>query len=257
MDVSAAYVALANRLADAAGTVIRPYFRQDAGLEFKADRSPVTRADTEAEAAMRAVIEATHPDDGILGEEGEDRNRDAEFLWVLDPIDGTKSFATGKPMFATLIALVRDDVPIFGIIDQPVLGERWSGGTGHPSTFNGAPITTRTCAQLSDAWLSATAPDMFEGPDQTSFTRLSDGARHTVFGGDGYGYGLLANGYTDLVCEAMLNPWDFCALGPVITGAGGIFTDWAGDPVKLGSDGHVLGSGDARLHAEALVALNG
>ena len=255
MTVPASYVALANRLADAAGTVIRPYFRQDAGLEFKADRSPVTRADTEAETAMRALIEAEHPDDGILGEEGDDRNRDAEYVWVLDPIDGTKSFAIGKPMFGTLIGLAKNEVPVLGIIDQPVLGERWVGGVGHPATFNGNPAKTRGCGNLSEAWLSATAPDMFDGEDDAAFARLSGQARHTIYGGDCYSYGLLASGHTDIVCEAKLNPWDFCALAPLVVSAGGKFTDWTGNDLTLASDGHVLGCGSESIHAAALATL--
>lgn len=257
MTVPTSYVALANRLADAAGSVIRPYFRQDAGLEFKPDASPVTRADTEAEAVMRSIIETEHPEAGILGEEGNDVNPNAEYIWVLDPVDGTKSFVTGKPQFATLIGLSRANVPILGVIDQPVMGERWLGGDGYDTTFNGTPIRTRPCTSIADAWLSATAPDMFQDIDQAAFARLNAAARHTVFGGDGYGYGLLANGYSDIVCEAKLNPWDLCALGPVIINAGGKFTDWSGASVTLESDGHVLGCGDARVHAEALTVLAG
>ena len=257
MSVPKAYVALAEKLADAAGPIVAGYFRKDAGIQFKSDRSPVTLADTEAEAAMRAVIEAECPDHGILGEEGDDRNPDAEYMWVLDPIDGTKSFASGAPMFGTLIGLARNGRPVLGVIDQPVLGERWSGYEGGQTTFNGAPASVRNCREIKGGWLHVTSPDMFEGADADAFKRLENSVRHVLFGGDCYHYGLLASGFVDLVCEAKLKPWDFCALGPVIEGAGGRFTDWQGNSITLESDGRILAAGDAVAHASALAALNG
>lgn len=255
MTVPDSYVELAITLADAARPIVKGYFRADANLQLKADQSPVTAADTEAEDAMRALIEAACPDHGILGEEGEDRNPGADYVWVLDPIDGTKSFATGRASFGTLIGLAYQGKPVLGIIDQAILDERWLGFDGQ-TTFNGTPAKTRDCASIDAAWLYSTSPYLFEGGDAAAFSALSQAVLHPLFGTDCYGYGLLASGYCDIVCEAMLNPWDFCALAPVVEGAGGGFTDWAGQPITLASDGRVLATGDGNIHAAALNILS-
>lgn len=256
MSSPADFVSLANRLADASGPIISGYFRQPAGLTDKPDASPVTLADKEAEAAMRSIIEAECPDHGILGEEEGGIREDADWLWVLDPIDGTKAFATGKHTFGTLIGLTYMGEPVLGIIDQPILGERWLGVRGQATTLNGNPAEVRPCAHLEDAWLYATSPYMFEGEDEAPFKALAAGAKHPLFGTDCYGYALIASGYIDLVCEAKLSPWDFCALVPVVEGAGGVMTDWQGAGLTIDSDGRVLAAGDERCHAEALDALN-
>lgn len=255
--VDPAFIALAERLADAARPVVLGYFRDGVAAETKADKSPVTVADREAEAAMRALIEAAYPDHGIFGEEMGTSNADAEYVWVLDPIDGTVGFATGKPLFGTLIALTRGGVPILGVIDAPALGQRWVGAADHSTTLNGTPVTTRACATLSEAWLYATTPDMFHGPDADAFERLSATVRRRAFGADCYAYGLLASGRVDLVVEADLKPYDYCALVPVIAGAGGTITDWSGAALSLGSDGRVCAAGDAALHKAALALLAG
>src|SRR5436309_8793356 len=163
--VSPARRGLAEALADAAGAVIRPYFRQKIAVDDKADASPVTIADREAEQAMRALIEARFPGDGIFGEEFGTVREGAEFVWVLDPIDGTKSFISGIPLFGTLIALAHRGRPILGIIDQPVLRERWIGVGGRPTTFNGARVRCRRCPALAGATMFSTSPDMFRGED--------------------------------------------------------------------------------------------
>jgi inositol-phosphate phosphatase/L-galactose 1-phosphate phosphatase/histidinol-phosphatase len=252
-----AFLDLALRLADAAGPIIKRHFRSGAAIVDKADLSPVTIADRDSEAAMRALIAKEAPDHGILGEEhGADRI-DAEYVWVLDPIDGTKSFVTGKPLFGTLISLTHRGTPVIGIIDQPVLGERWVGVAGSPTRFDGQPIATRACADLSDAWLYSTTPYMFSGADEVSFKRLADSVKFPLFGCDCYAYGMLASGWTDLVCEVSLKPYDWCALVPVIEGAGGIITDWEGRKLTISSGGRVLAAGDPRLHAQALKLLHG
>ncbi|NQV55332.1 MAG: histidinol-phosphatase [Rhodospirillales bacterium] len=251
------FIQLAHKLADLAGPIINGYFRQNPKIDDKDDLSPVTAADREAEAAMRAAITEAFPGHGILGEEFGPENTDAEYVWVLDPIDGTKAFITGKPLFGTLIALTQNGVPVLGIIDQPVLGERWAGCQGQKSTFNGKAITTRACAALSDAWLYATTPHMFEGDDFTAFTALTDRVKQALYGADCYAYGLLASGFTDIVCEASLKPYDFCAVVPVIKGAGGIMTDWSGAPLTIHSDGRVLAAGDKQAHQAALEVLGG
>ncbi len=252
-----AFVAFAHRLADAAGAVIRPYFRQPIAVDDKPDRSPVTIADREAEQAMRAVIEATYPEHGILGEEMGGHRTDAEYVWLLDPIDGTKSFITGSPMFGTLIALVHRDRPVLGVIDQPVIGERWLGAAGRTSTLNGAPIRVRPCPDVADAAMYTWGGECFEGQDGAAFRRLGERVKYRRFSGDCYAYGLLAMGFVDLVVENTMSPWDYAALVPVIEGAGGRITDWAGRPLGLQSDGTVLASGDAGLHTVAIDLLRG
>ncbi len=244
-------------MADAVRPVVLKYFADPVAFQKKADTSPVTAADREAEAVMRQAIAEAWPHHGILGEEYGAERTDATFVWVLDPIDGTKSFVTGKPLFGTLIALVRDGVPILGIIDMPALGERWIGAEDRPTTFNGQPVQVRSCAVLGEAWLYATSPQMFEGDDFEAFERLRQGCYASVYGADLYAYGLLSRGRVDLVCEASLKPYDYCAVVPVVQGAGGIMTDWAGSPLGLTSDGRVLAAGDRQAHAAGLAALAG
>jgi len=251
------FLTLAVRLADAARVEIMPHFRTGIKVDAKSDRSPVTEADRATERTLRRLIAETFPDHGILGEEYGNENLKAEYVWVLDPIDGTNSFVTGKPLFGTLIALCHNTVPILGIIDAPGVNERWIGAKGLPTTLNGANVTTRANDHLNDAWLYATTPDMFKGADEAAFQRLSTAAWRTVYGGDCYAYGLLASGHVDLVCEASLGTYDFCALSPVIQGAGGLITDWQGQPLTLESKGHVLAAGDTTLHVKALAALKG
>ena len=245
----------AARLADAAGAVIRKYYRASLTVESKSDASPVTVADREAEQVLREAIRATYPDHGIDGEEFAGERLDAELVWHLDPIDGTKSFVIGRPMFGTLIALTRGGRPILGVIDQCILGERWLGGVGQSSTWNGEPIRVRACAGLQDAILSVTSPQMFDAAERAAVARLEGAVRFPVYGGDCYGYGLLAMGLVDLIVEADLDVHDFMALVPVIEGAGGIVTDWQGAPLTTASDGRIVAAGDPRVHESALKLL--
>ena len=252
-----AFVRHAEAMADAVRRVVLRYFADPVPFETKGDASPVTAADREAEATMRRLIGSAWPAHGILGEEYGAVRPGASFVWVLDPIDGTKSFITGKPLFGTLIALLRDGVPIVGVIDMPALGERWVGAEGRPTTFNGRPVRVRACDALDRAWLYATSPRMFDGGDADAFERLRTRCYADVYGADLYAYGLLARGRVDLVCEASLQPYDYCAVVPVIEGAGGWIGDWQGGPLGLGSDGRVLAAGDARMHAAARERLLG
>ena len=252
-----AFLAFALSLADAAGDVIRPYFRKPLAIRDKADLTPVTAADRVAEETMRALIEERFPEHGILGEEFGRVREDAEFVWVLDPIDGTKSFISGVPLFGTLIALTRGGRSILGVIDQPILRERWVGAVGRPTTLNGAAIRCRACSVLAAATLFATTPDMFKGEDAASFARVSDKVKLTRFGADCYAYGLVATGFVDLVLEASLEPYDFCAMVPIVEGAGGVATDWRGANLDLASDGRILVAGDRRAHEAALALLCG
>jgi inositol-phosphate phosphatase / L-galactose 1-phosphate phosphatase / histidinol-phosphatase len=252
--IGAAEIELAEQLADAAGKVARRYFRQPLAVEDKPDLTPVTIADREAESAMRTLIAARFPDDGILGEEHGATQPDAKRIWVLDPIDGTKSFVAGIPLFGTLIALVENGVPVLGVIDQPILKERWLGIAGQPTRLNGKPVMTRARATLDAASLYATSPDMF-GHDRPAFERLRGAVKASRFGADCYAYAMLASGFIDLVVEADLKPYDYCALAPVVTGAGGSITDWQGMPLRLASDGRVIAAGDPRLAVAARAIL--
>jgi histidinol phosphatase-like enzyme (inositol monophosphatase family) len=247
---------LAARLADAAGAAIRPFFRKRFAMEAKADLSPVTEADRAAEAAMRAILATERPDDGVIGEEyGRDR-ADAERVWVLDPIDGTRSFVAGRPIFGTLVALIEAGVPKLGIIDQPIAGERWVGAAGRTTTLNGAIVTTRSCATLAKAHLATTGPGYFTPASWEAFERVRLAARDTLWGGDCYNYGLLAAGHLDLVVEDGLKLYDFAALVPIVEGAGGMMRDWRGNPLTMASDGRVIAAGDPSLIDAAVAALS-
>ncbi|HKT86419.1 MAG TPA: inositol monophosphatase family protein [Novosphingobium sp.] len=243
-------LALALRLADAAGDAIRPHFRSGLGAERKADATPVTLADREAEEVMRRVLMAEVPRDGIVGEEFGSLEGCSGRCWVLDPIDGTVSFMAGRPIFGTLIALLVDGWPVLGIIDQPILGERWIGATGRPTTFNGREVRTRACRELSEAMLATTGPQYFNDHEGDHFMALAARTDHRrmMMGGDCYNYGLLASGQIDLVCEAGLKLHDWAALVPIVEGAGGTMCDWHGEPLTAECDGEVLAIGDpARL----------
>ena len=256
--VAAAEIELAEALADAARGIIKGYFRQPIAVDDKSDLTPVTIADREAEAAMRTLIEKRFPGHGIIGEEHGRLRAEAESVWVLDPIDGTKSFISGIPLFGTLIALTRRGRPVLGIIDQPILGERWLGAAGRATTLNGSPVRTRACAALANATLFSTAPElMFGGADAAGFAALRRAVKLTRAGGDCYAYAQLASGFIDLVVEGQLKPYDYCALVPVIEGAGGIITDWQGHALDLASDGRVVAAGEPALAAKARALLVG
>jgi inositol-phosphate phosphatase / L-galactose 1-phosphate phosphatase / histidinol-phosphatase len=249
------YLALAAALADAAGAEIRPHFRQPLTVDDKPDLSPVTIADRAAEAAMRRLIGERFPDHGIIGEEYGPERADAEFVWVLDPIDGTKSFISGVPLFGTLIALAHQGRPIVGVIDQPISRERWVGAQGRPTTFNGAAIRCRSCPALAAATVFSTSPDMFRGADAAAHARVAGTVKLVRFGADCYAYGLVALGFVDLVIEASLKAYDFSAMLPIVEGAGGVASDWQGAPLTVASDGRVVVAGDTRAHEEALALL--
>jgi histidinol-phosphatase len=245
------------RLADASGAVIRPYFRKPFTVTDKAAESdafdPVTTADHEAERAIRSLIGHAYPAHGILGEEeGATKGSDA-LTWVIDPIDGTRSFMTGMTSWGTLIALNDGTRPIVGVMDQPVTGERFLG-TPEDASLNGAPIRTRPCATLGNAILYSTVPEMFSRPNwKAGFEAVEQTVRMRRFGGDCYAYCLLAMGQIDLVIEAGLKPYDIQALIPIIHGAGGVVTTWTGGPADQG--GLVVAAGDKRVHVAALEIL--
>ncbi|MFO1260494.1 MAG: histidinol-phosphatase [Sphingomonadaceae bacterium] len=249
-------LALAHALADAAGNAIRPFFRARYDTEFKSDASPVTEADKAAEAAIRTILEKERPNDGIIGEEYGAVREDAERVWILDPIDGTRSFIAGRPIFGSLIALSQAGWPVLGIIDQPIAKERWAGATGFGTTYNGKPAKTRTCRELGQAILASTAPQLFPGCTGEHFSLLARDCRDTIWGGDCYNYALVASGHVDIVVEAGLKLHDIAALVPVVEGAGGRMCDWAGDPLTDASDGKVIAIGDPARLDDVLEALN-
>jgi inositol-phosphate phosphatase/L-galactose 1-phosphate phosphatase/histidinol-phosphatase len=249
------FIGLAHRLADASGVVIRQYFRTPVAVDDKPDNSPVTIADREAERVMRELILQAYPHHGIYGEEMGVKDQDAEFVWVLDPIDGTKSFITGKPLFGTLIALLHNGKPILGMIDQPITRERWIGGMNLATTLNGQTVQVRNCPNLNQAILYATTPLMFEGQDKIAFDRLCQHIKLPLYGADCYAYALLAMGLVDLVVEADLSPYDYCSHVPIIEQAGGVISDWQGNHLGLHSDGRVIAAGDKQLHQQVLTIL--
>ncbi|MBV8613953.1 MAG: inositol monophosphatase family protein [Acetobacteraceae bacterium] len=252
-------VAAAEAAADVAGAAIRPLFRGRVAAELKADRSPVTIADRSAEQAMRAVLAECFPDHGIEGEEfGLDRPG-AGLRWVLDPIDGTRAFITGRPTFGTLIALLEDERPILGVIDQPITGERWIGAAGRPTAFRGPFGGTpgcRRCASLAEADLSCTSPELL-GARRPAWQNLAAAVRRVSWGGDCYAHGLLALGHIDIIAEADLKVWDWAALAPVIEGAGGRITDWDGRGLRRDGDGTALAVGNPALLEPAVALLGG
>jgi histidinol phosphatase-like enzyme (inositol monophosphatase family) len=252
--VSPELIAFANRLADVSGPIVKTAFRNTVAIETKPDHTPVTEIDRAAEAALRAIIERERPDDGFIGEETERKPSRNNLTWVLDPIDGTKAFLCGKATFGTLIALLWRDTPILGVIDQPVLGERWVGVSGEASVFNGAPIdqaVRRT--SLSQARIATTGPGNFSDAEYKAFRHVANFCAITHYGGDCYNYGLVALGHIDIVMEANLKLYDYAALIPVIEGAGGVVTAWDGG--KAGHDGTILAAASPILHLAALERL--
>ena len=261
MTESSAFIGLAERLAEAARTVVMSHFRKPLAIDAKPDQSPVTIADKDAEAAMRGLIEDAYPDHGIIGEEFPDARTDAEYVWVLDPIDGTQSFVTGKPLFGTLIALMQNGRPVLGVMDMPALGDRWIGVNGQPTTFNGKPVTVRACESVDKAWLYTTSPHMFLDADFPAYERLRKVSWRTVYGAECMAYGLLANGLVDIVCEGTMELYDYAPMIPIIEGAGGVITDWNGNDLCAdlgdGDDGTMLAAGDKDIHAAAIKLLEG
>lgn len=259
----------AHFLADEASTVINEYFRIPISVQLKMDRSPVTIADESVERKLRQRIRETFPDHGILGEEGGvdfGEGGSGEYVWVLDPIDGTASFISGKPLFGVLIALLHNGVPVLGVLDQPILKERWvgvktKGNSEFLTSFNGNPVRSRKCDSLSVAHIYSTSPHLFSGESENAFNRLRKQVLRTGYGCDCYAFGLLALGFVDIVVEFGMKPWDYLALVPIVEGAGGIFTDWEGKPLRLKSFkpedwvGECLAVGDPEMHKEAMAAL--
>jgi myo-inositol-1(or 4)-monophosphatase len=255
------YLDFAHDLADLAAAAILPHFRRRRAVRNKGgalEFDPVTAADRAAERAIRAAIAARYPDHGIVGEEYPRRPGAGRHSWVIDPIDGTRAFIMGSPLWGTLIGLVEDGVPVLGLMNQPFVRERYWGALGraHMRDPNGkiSKLKTRSCGGLRDAVLTTTHPDLFTSrADAAGFERVKKMARMTRFGGDCYGYCLLAAGFVDIVVEAGLKPHDVAALIPIIEGAGGRITTWEGRSAAQG--GRIVAAGDEKIHEEALELL--
>ena len=263
--VDDATIAFAHRLADAAGEVIRPYFRARIDVTDKRPVvhgktvfDPVTEADKGAEAAIRAIIRRERPQDGILGEEYGEHAGTSRYRWVLDPVDGTRAFITGRHEWGTLIALEYGSHPVLGVLDQPILHERFVGANGEAfllAAEGRTALRTRACASLADAVLCATHPEAYFADDEhAAFSRVQRLVRMSRWGGDCYIFGALALGFIDLIIESTFHRWDVAALIPIVEGAGGIITNWQGGDCSDG--GQILAAGDARVHAQALEMLN-
>ena len=255
------FAVFVDRLAAVSGDAILPFFRTSLGVENKGGAGnfdPVTAADRAAETAMRTLIRQNFPDHGIIGEEFGSERTDAEYVWVLDPIDGTKSFITGMPAWGTLIALMRAGEPVYGMMHQPFTRERFIGD-GRGARYHGPAgeraLRVRRCAELSEALLMTTSPLLMQQPDRESFGKVEKAVRLSRYGGDCYAYCMLAAGHVDLVIETELKPYDILPLIPIIAGAGGIVTTWEGGAPTAG--GRIIAAGDKRIHEAAMQILNG
>jgi myo-inositol-1(or 4)-monophosphatase len=255
------FAAFVDRLAAASGEAILPFFRTMLSVENKSrgeNFDPVTEADRAAETVMRSLIRRNFPDHGIIGEEFGNERTEADYVWVLDPIDGTKSFISGMPVWGTLIALTRQGEPVYGMMHQPFTRESFTGDSG-AARYRGPTgervLRTRRCAALSEAICTTTSPLLMNADDRAAFGRVEAAVRLSRYGGDCYGYCMLAAGHVDLVIETELKPYDILPLMPIIAGAGGIVTAWDGGTAKAG--GRIVAAGDRRVHEAAMALLNG
>lgn len=253
------FAGFVDELASVSGETILPFFRTALTVGNKGGPrrfDPVTAADRAAEAAMRALIRRTFPGHGIVGEEFGAEHAEAEYVWVIDPIDGTKSFIAGMPAWGTLIALTRFGVPVFGMMSQPFIRERFSGDGGaahYQGPAGERDLRVRPCERLSEAVLFTTSPLLMNEEDRATFRKVETVAQLSRYGGDCYAYCMLAAGHIDLVIETELKPYDVLPLVPIITGAGGVITTWENGKPNAG--GRIIAAGDKRIHAAALELL--
>jgi len=254
------FAAFVDRLATVSGEAILPFFRTSLGVENKGGPGtfdPVTAADRAAETAMRTLIRESFPDHGIVGEEFGSERTEAEYCWVLDPIDGTKSFIAGMPAWGTLIALTRGGAPVYGMMHQPFTRERFTGDGGsarYRGPAGARTLRVRRCGELDEAMLMTTSPLLMKEADRLAFGKVEAAVKLSRYGGDCYAYCMLAAGHVDLVIETELKPHDILPLVPIIVGAGGMVTGWDGSPPTNG--GRVIAAGDKRVHAAAMTLLN-
>ena len=250
--VSAELARFAEELADASREILGPAGKRRPDVEIKADASPVTVTDRAIETRLREMIVERYPEHGILGEEHGALNPDAEFVWAIDPIDGTLAFVAGVPVYGTLIGLAHEGEPVFGVIDHPATSDRWVGGPGLGARWNGVGVRTRRCASLAEAFLTSSNPDLYTSEELATFNRVRDAVQLTLYGGSCYSYGLLAGGRTDIALDSGLDIFDILAVAAVLEGAGGVLSDWGGGRIDLSFRGDIVAAGDAGVHAEAL-----
>jgi histidinol phosphatase-like enzyme (inositol monophosphatase family) len=249
------FVQFARTVADAARLPSLQYFRAGPELLIKADGSPVTIADRETERVIRDLLSESYPHHALMGEEYGWTRSEQPYTWVVDPIDGTKSYLAGEPTYGMLLALLYDGVPVLGIIDIPALDERWFGVVGRATTMNGRPVRSSSCAGVEQAVLTVISPDKLADDERPAVDALSRMARVCRYSSDGYSHPLLASGYVDMSVAVGQQPFDYLAVVPVVEGAGGCISDWAGKPLGLDSDGRILVTATPELHRQALNVL--
>jgi len=246
------YIKIANECAEASGKIIKKFFRKKIKIETKSDNTPVTKADKEAEKIIRNIIMKKASECGFFGEETGKLNTNNEYVWVVDPIDGTKGFITGKPLFGTLIGLMKNNKPYLGVVKQPIIKERWIGIANKETRYNNVKIRTRKCKKLKGSKMYATSPMMFIGKSQKVYRNVRYKIGETLFGADCYAHGLMASGFVDVLLEANLKPYDYIASAAIVSGAGGKFTDWNGNDLNINSDGKIVAAGDPKIHKQLL-----
>ena len=257
LDFEKQFAGFFDEMADAARDIALRYFRKNLVVDEKEDKTPVTQADREIEQKLRELIKQKFPAHGVIGEEFGKDNEKAEFVWVIDPIDGTKAFATGRPTFGTIIGLAHNGKPVVGLVEQAFTRERWFGVTDLFCRHNGAPAKVAPPRALSAARFFTTTPAMFEGGYEDGFERLLKNVKWPVYSCDCYAYGLVALGWADLVVERDLKVHDVVGLVPLITGAGGYAADWQGNAIDLDTDGTMIAASTKALALEALAVLKG
>ena len=245
-------IKLANKCADASGKIIKKYFRKKIKINLKKDNTPFTKADIEAEKIIRELILKQEPNCGFVGEETGTINMNREYCWVVDPLDGTKSFITGKPSFGTLIGLLKNNKPVLGILNQPILNERWVGIAGVETKYNNKKVRVRKCKSIKGAKMYATSPMMFQGRNKKIYKNIRTKIGECLFGADCYSHGLMSLGFVDVILEANLKPWDYIASASIISGADGKITDWNDNDLNLQSDGRILATGDSNIHKQII-----
>lgn len=251
------FTPIAHRLADISRTIVPRYFRTNIAVLDKQDDSPVTAGDRAVETEIREALARLAPEQGIIGEEFPNSRENADYVWVIDPIDGTKAFICGIPVFTTLIALLYQGKPILGVIDQPFTRERWWGGNGIPSQYrhqDKTPISihTSSLSELPDAWFACTEPLMFDATELVTFNKLQSACKHVRYGTDGYGYAMTAMGNIHGVMESSLNLYDYVAPAAVLEGAGGICTDWQGNTISIQTGKQIIATANPALHEKVL-----
>ncbi|MCW8281608.1 histidinol-phosphatase [Agrobacterium sp. InxBP2] len=250
------FTSFASEITDVARQIVRTAAAGQRRPAAKSDSSPVTETDRAVEQMLRGRIADRFPGHGVLGEEFGAEGLDKEFVWVIDPIDGTKAFIGGLAVYGTLISLTHGGTPVLGIIDNPVTGDRWLGQVGRNTTLNGKAVRTASTAVLAEAFMANGNPEPFQPDEKGSVDRLRQSTRWCVYGGSCMAYGRVADGSIDISIDGGLDPYDYCALVPIVKGAGGCITDWQGRPLTLASGNLCLASANEAIHRQALKTLN-